>query len=102
MPGWASCAALCASARNRANAVGSAAGPPCPGSARLTLTATSRPSRVSVARQTSPIAPSATLPSRRYRPPSSGGYGAPGPVTTSLVALVGEDGLHDVARDLGG
>src|SRR2546421_9581247 len=102
MPGWASCAALCASARKRANAVGSAAGPPGAGSTRLTFTATSRPSRRSAARQPSPIAPSATLPSRRYRPPSSGGFGAPGPVTIPLVALVGEDGLHDVSRDLGG
>src|SRR5690242_4722004 len=105
MPGWVSWAALCASARNRANAVGSAAAPaagsPGAGSGRLSFTATGRPSRVSSARQTSPIAPSAILPSRRYRPPSAGGCGAPGAVTISLVALVGEDGLHDVAGDLG-
>jgi hypothetical protein len=74
--GWRSAARMRASARNRAAKPGSDS------DARIsTFTATTRPSTVSVARQTLPIPPDATNSSRQYRPSRS----TPGLSTQNVV-----------------
>src|SRR5690349_19242362 len=63
------------------------------------FTATVRPSTSSVPRHTSPMPPPAIRSTSRYRPPSVVPMLTMSDSPASLGAPLGDDGLHDLARD---